>query len=356
MAGIIYTGMKIQGLPALLLALLEDFKAAGFTQILPTGDLPPNVVNGAAKVVLETTLTTNYLHETQPYRIVLETFETSGSDISMRMLVANPEQIDDQGNVSHFPYARTPYGQSFLPYEGEYAMGHIGRKTNPRYQDKGNSSSPAAPGPLAGDVFIIGGSIINTVIDEGTTRGYTLTVAEHGFALFIHQEGSNADDKAIFSFVSVQSPVDRETGLPITDMNTPIFCVYNCDNTGFKKFVVSEADVFRPTPSVSATEDTYNSNAILNTQQQVSLRRGNKYVVTLPNRLNTDRYAYSEELDLFAVCSADVVPQGADVNVTFFGEDNPRTYRAMRSSSRSETVRILLLVDGAPIPQETPEP
>lgn len=334
MAGIIYTGMKIQGLPALLLALLEDFKAAGFTQILPSGDLPPNVVNGAAKVVLETSLTTNYLHETQPYRILLETFNFGG-EISMRVRIANPEQIDDAGNIATFPGALDMYGARVI--------GQLGAAWN----------KPAA---AFGDTFIVAATPSSPVIDEGTTRGYTLTVAEHGFALLIHQEGSDASDKAIFSFVAVQSPVDRETGLPITDMNTPIFCVYNCDNTGFKKFVVSEADVFRPTPSVSATSDTDNSNAIINAQQQVSLRRGNKYVVTLPNRLNTDRYAYEEELDLFAVCSADVVPQGADVNVTFFGEDTPRTYRAMRSSSRSETVRILLLVDGAPIPQETPEP
>ena len=66
------------------------------------------------------------------------------------------------------------------------------------------------------------------------------------------------------------------------------------------KFVVREVDVEKPTLPADATASNADSNAIINSKQQVAITEANQYVITFPNGLNTQRYAYTEELDLIA--------------------------------------------------------
>ena len=82
-----------------------------------------------------------------------------------------------------------------------------------------------------------------------------------------------------------------------------------------------------------------------------AIARGNKYLVTFPNRLNTDRYVYTEELDQFAYTSADVIGEGSEVAVTVYGEGTPRVYRALKANGPLNTgMRLLMLVEGGGVP------
>jgi hypothetical protein len=66
----------------------------------------------------------------------------------------------------------------------------------------------------------------------------------------------------------------------------------------------------------------------------------------MPNRLNTQRYAYTDELDLIGYTSADVISQDSDVPVTVYGESSPRKYKAMKTSGPNNTgFRILVLTE-----------
>jgi len=73
--------------------------------------------------------------------------------------------------------------------------------------------------------------------------------------------------------------------------------------------------------------------------------------VTFPNRLNTDRYAYTEELDQFAYTSADVIGEESEISVTVYGEATPRVYRAMKANGADNVgMRLLMLVEGGGVP------
>jgi hypothetical protein len=160
-----------------------------------------------------------------------------------------------------------------------------------------------------------------------------------------------SDTNPSFSWFLIQSPVNKLTGAPLKTDNSPIVCVYSCDSTVIQKFVVSESDVFRPTPAVSAETDTVNSAAIINSKDQVAIATGNKYLVTFPNRLNTDRYAYTEELDMIAYTSADVIAEESEIPVTVYGESAPRVYRALKANLPNNAgMRILFLVEGGGVP------
>jgi hypothetical protein len=113
------------------------------------------------------------------------------------------------------------------------------------------------------------------------------------------------------------------------------------------KFVVNESDVAVPTPSVRANIDSPISSAILNSNQQVGIATGNKYLITIPNRLNTNRYAYTHELDLIAYSAADVISQESEIPLTLYGETNARVYRAMQASGANNTLLRMLTLTQA---------
>jgi hypothetical protein len=196
------------------------------------------------------------------------------------------------------------------------------------------------------------------LIDEGTVYSYTLLSTGHGIALFLWEDAG--DDAPAFSWFVVQSPVDKETGAPLVTDNSPIFCVYCCDNHSINRFVVSETDIYRPTISKPADKNDVNSNAIINAEEQIAIAKGNKYLVNFLNGINTDRYAYTEELDLLGYTSADVIAENTEIPVTAYGEAEPRIYRAMKANGPNNTkMRIMMLVQGgdgpaAPVTPENP--
>lgn len=328
MAGKIYTRSKMQNLSAVVLGLFDDMKAAGLTQVLPIAGTNPLVTAGATKFVFDSSLTVNPLHATQPWRILVDLEGATANAGRIRVAIATPLQITNAGVPSVYPGPADATGAR--------TMGQLG-----------NAWSRTGGGSL-GDAFV-SRNVANKVYDAGTTISSILVVTDRGVFFSCWEESLEEDP--VHSTFCVQVPVNKDTGVPLITDKSPFFVVYNTDNTGFKKYVLSESDVSRPTKAVSAETNTKNSAAIINAAEQVSIARGNKYLVTLPNRLNTERFAYTEELDMFGYVSADVIGEGSEVSVTLYGEALPRVYRALKATGPDNTlVRILALVENGGVP------
>lgn len=328
MPGKTYKREKLQSLSDIAVALFADLKEAGFTQILPATGLNFTPSSGAGKFVFESSAAINPRQAKQPYRILVDLEGATAFSGRLRIAIAGPQQITNAGATATFPGAADTTGLR--------VMGQLG-----------NAWSKTT-GQALGDCFITR-NIPNRIYDSGSTISYLLVVTNRGFALSTWEDAS--DESPVFSFLNVQVPVDKDSGAPLAVDNSPIFCVFNSDNTGLKKFVVNEADVFRPTKAVAADRNTVNSSAIVNSAEQVSIARGNKYLVSFANRLNTERYAYTEELDQFAYVSADVIGEGTEVSVTVYGESTPRVYRALKANGANNTgMRLLMLVEGGGVP------
>jgi len=328
MPGKIYKREKLQSLTELASSLFTDMKAAGLMQVLPATGQNFTPTAGAGKFVLESVAAINPVQAKQPWRILVDLEGATAFNGRLRIAIANPQQITNAGGTSSFPGATDTTGARI--------MGQLGSAWN------------KTTGGALGDCFVTR-NITNRTYDAGTTLSYLLVATNRGLSLMVWEDASDA--APVYSFFSIQSPVNKQDGSPLTDLNSPIFVVYDCDNTGMKKFVVSESDVFRPTQSKPADKDTTNSAAIINSTEQVAIARGNKYLVTFPNRLNTDRYAYTEELDQFAYTSADVIGEESEISVTVYGEATPRVYRAMKANGADNVgMRLLMLVEGGGVP------
>lgn len=328
MAGKIYTRTKMQGLQQVAQALFDDLKLAGLTQKLPAANGGLIVTSGSAKFLFESSEAVNPLQATQPWRILVDLEGATGQAGRLRIAIANPFQLPDAGTTTTFPGATDATGTRI--------MGQLGSTWN-------RSSNG-----VLGDCFITR-NVTNRVYDAGTTLSSLLVATPRG--IFFHVWEESAEEAPMHSMFCVQVPVNKDTGVPMNADKSPIFCVYNSDNSGFKKFIVSESDVFRPTKSVTAESNTLNSAAIINAEDQVSIARGNRYLLTLPNRLNTDRFAYTEELDMFGYVSADVIGEGSEISVTLYDEGTPRVYRALKATGPNNTkVRVLALVENGGVP------
>lgn len=327
MAGKMIKRTKLAGLGAVATQLFLDLKEAGLTQVMPATGQNFTLASGAGKFVMDSSLAVNPKHATQPWRMLVDVSGATGGAGQIKIAFANPEQISNAGATSSFPGGPDTTGARI--------MGQLGSAWN------------RASGSALGDVFV-NRSIANQAFDAGTTISYVLTATARGIAFFIWDEGSDASPK--FSWFLVQSAVNKDTGAARVDNLSPIFCVYSCDAQSPRKFVISESDVFRPTESKPADEDSIDSAAILNSKQQVAIAIGNKYLVTFPNRLNTDRYAYTDELDMIAYTSADVISEHSEIPVRPYGETADRVYRAFKANGANNTgMRLLLLVEGGGI-------
>lgn len=332
MARKIYTHSKMQNLREVFTTMYQDMKAAGLTQVLPSAATPPVITAGAGKFIMDSSAACNPVNEGQPYRILVELEKAGTTAGNIKVAIATPQQIDSAGAVSKFP------GPADLT--GARTIGQLGKIWN-----KASNQTP-------GDVFITReGS--NMVYDAGSVYSSIMVVTNRGIFYKMWVEGEVDGEKPVFSMFCVQTLVDKDTGEALVDDKSPIFCVFNCDNTGFKKYVVNESDIGRPTKAIEADKNLPFSNAIINTQEQVSIARGNKYLITLPNRLNTPRFAYSQEMDMFGYVSADVIGEGSEVSVELYGEDpeKPRVYRALVASGAGNSqVRLMVLVENGGVP------
>lgn len=230
---------------------------------------------------------------------------------------------------------------------------------------------------------------------------YSLVISNRGIALNIWEQASddaqdtqNSSRGSRFSWVVVQRPVHKDTGSVYVDGNAPVFCLYSCGrkqydvqplhlpntpisyssiqnlNTGqedinlkylkpysklnlvtwsspIRRFTVREKNVDKPTISVPATIATVDNNAVLNDSQQVAIAEDGRYILTFPNKWNTQTSLYPVDTDLIATTSADVLSQGAEVSFKPYGEGTDRTYKAMQANGVNNTgMRILFMKEG----------
>ena len=365
---------------SIMTTLYEDLTGNGFDSVLPASG-PFTAGEGNTKFVVDSSAAINPVNAKQPFRIMVERGGNSGSgqDLDcLKVVIANPQQITDQGGVTSRPTMSDPNTPDNLYMQ--QVMGHLGSQYKPNsfpatYTTGGASLGPqivpsVANTPKKDAVFLNRGiddvtsvrdggtnsyanhihSTHNTYVEnEGIAYSYVLSISDHGLSFFLWEDSTEA--LPIFSMFSVQVPVNKDTGAPLTDLKSPIFCLFNCNNTGYKKFVISESDVAAPTVPTSAGQDSLNSAAILNEEEQVSVKVDSRYLVTFPNRVNTERFAYAEELDLIAYASADVIGEDTLIPITVYGEEVPRKYRAMKANGPDNTkMRLLILQEGGGIP------
>lgn len=250
----------------------------------------------------------------------------------------------------------------------------------------------------------------NPAVASQYPMAYTITIADHGMAMYLKDQASTnqSDDNAFFV---VQRHVDATTGAPdFTSDQQPIHCLYqssespilfsdftpyfnskttertaslayqgvydisgnyltefkidelkdeelqamNLDIQGrFRRFVVREKDVLKPWDRhVFAGINEVDSHAVLNPLEQLSLNDAGQLVIQFPNRLGTQRFLYTgTELDLVSFCAAGAVGQDTLISSDRFSStgtnDKRRIYKGMMSTqANGNGMRILQLVGG----------
>lgn len=347
-------------LKELVTSLQADLISGGFKTIFPSVGQP--VFTGdKGFFVVESVAAINPVQEQQAYRIKVELGAVDTFSF-VQVHVASPRHITDSGETFPYPEALTASsGGSTIVGTTPYTMGLLGTTSEPNNRVASGGGRPLGselwkPGQvfigrgLAGDsgtsAAVSAKSEAYKDAGDGVNYSYTLSIGDHGVVLFTWE--NTTEDKPVFSMFAVQSPVNKDTGAPLTDLKSPIFCVYNNDNTGYKKLIVNEADVATPTKTVPAGEDSTDSAAIINEEEQVAVKLDNKYLITFPNRVNTERFAYSEELDMIAYTSAKVIGEDTVLELKVYGEDTPRKYRAMKANKANNNgMRLLVLQNGA---------
>lgn len=319
--------------------IMVDLEANGFIRKFPTAPLSttdtlgvfeasPSVDPLAPLSPLVTAGAT-----AQPWRIRLEALDES----KVTIVAATPLQLPADGSL-------TSNDDGF-----EYS-GHLGVK-------KAVSLSP-----LTTTLFI---NRSNLAVDQraSSPMSYRLSIAPHGISLFVWEPGNDSLGNNQSWFV-IQRTVNNTTGVVKVTGKSPIHCLYGIKHTSIgtgntlsptvnlvNRFVVREADISRPTQSVVGSADSSDSARIININTMVSITEDNNYVISFPNGLNTQRFAYpTDELDLMGYTSSDVISQNSDVSITVYGETVPRIYKAMSSSGADNTgMRVLVLASGGSI-------
>ena len=325
--------------PELTYAIINDLVSNGFTMNFPTGTLP-SPVGGTAyagfKATLEAGTTVDPLAATQPWRIH---FDCISDKQYLSVNAATPLQLPNDGSAGLLDNL-----------DGSTVTGQI---PSGMLNTKGVVPVSTEASDNSAYYFIFRsytGHITSDLVAASYPMSYRLSVSDHGIMLAVWEDATDAALAPKQSWMVVQRPVDNITGAPLVVGHCPVVCVFSMASSPMK-FIVREADVLKPTKPIEADIDTPDSNAILNSIQQVSITEANRYVITFPNGLNTPRYMYTEELDLMAYTSADVISAYSDVPITVYGEAAARSYKALPASGVNNTgMRVLMVTKGAGIP------
>lgn len=325
----------------LMLSVVADLTANGFNMVFPIPWIPPIDVAGRAKfsVTLEAGPTVDKLNEValpnkQPWRVQIQVFDKHTAGI----VVGSQQAIRTDGSLSH----------SISGGKLQGPLGCIGG-----YYTVGTTPALLAPNPASSSEGFISrtGRVMLGAIDlsESSPMTYHLSITDHGIMLCVWEDFLSDSGAAAISWMLVQRPVDRVSGVPVITGKAPVFCMYST-GLGIKRFTVRESDVLRPSEPIDATADTDYNNAIINSLEQVAISEGNKYVVSFPSRLNTTRYAYTYELDMLGYTGADVVSENTDVPLTVYGEATPRKYVSLLANGANNTgMRIIAIKEGGGI-------
>ena len=140
----------------------------------------------------------------------------------------------------------------------------------------------------------------------------------------------------------ILNPYDREDSLADEFMAKNIW-----------RFVAREFDIVKPWDvHKDCTRHQTDSNAIINPMEQLAITDDNRFVITFPTGLTTQRYMYpKEEIDLIAFSSSEVVAQSSNVPMQTYKPDGTNTdsrrYQGMLSTlPNGNGMRVLMLVNG----------
>ena len=340
-------------IPELFYAIIQDLASNGFDMVFPA-TIPaaplPGTDYAPFKVTLLASPLTDPLSATQPWSIQFDAKAVQYGDV----YIATPLQLPSDGTVAK--NEKITQNDEALPVGMLNTTGKM--PDVDLTEDQTNSH------------FVYRSHRIkDKSTAEAYPMSYRLSITERGIALVIWEDASD-NQGTRHSWMCVQRPVDRLTGAPLIVGHCPLVAVFGMNvsvpATGPAilenpvipvhlsiqpyKFIVRENDVLRPTIPVQADQDTEDSHAIMNSINQVAITENNRYVISFPNGLNTPRYAYTEEIDMIAYTSADVVSAYTDVPITVYGEGAARTYAAMQANLPFNTgMRLLLLKVGGGI-------
>ncbi len=118
------------------------------------------------------------------------------------------------------------------------------------------------------------------------------------------------------------------------------------------RFVVREFDIQKPSDVHKyATKHQIDSNAVINPLEQLAITDENRFVITFPTGLTTQRFMYpKEEIDLICFSSAEVVAEGSNIPMATYlydgASEDKRRYQGMRSTAAfGNGMRIMVLVN-----------
>lgn len=311
--------------------LVEDLTDHGFSVIFPANYVPserPSVTS--LTVTVQCTTDVDPLANTQPWTI---TFWAANAS-QLRVFTSTPLQIGLNG----LPPTIQPsggFGTDSRWYAGEIA--------NRNYSSNTNITD------LPSFCFIQ-----RYRRDSAFPMNYRLTTTSYGVFIGVYEGNwssliSGADNFTVnnfFNWVLVQRPVNKTTGAPLVVGKCPVFAVACADNS-YRRLIVREADVPHPTSSIMADISSEDGFKLINSKIQNSVTENKKYIISFPSNLNTPRFRYTEELDMIAVTSADVVSEGTDITLDVYGEE--RVYTAMPGNRAFNTgMRILVLTNIIP--------
>jgi hypothetical protein len=287
--------------------LISQLIAGGMQLVYPVIFTPTTY-----KATLTTAAQTDPLYLSQPWSVQISAESTT----VIRVITGTSTQLPSDGT-----HAQNP---------DQSIVGHLGQGTIP-YTDFIDRSLYSAPGLLA------------------SPMSYVLSIAQHGMALSIWEPATDAGTP-IMSYFTIQRPVNNRTGMVRITGKSPVYCLYGINRSAValvNKFVVREADILRPTDSISATHDTSDSFKSINIGTMVAITEESNYVIFFPNCLNTQRYAYpQDDLDLISYTSADVISTGSATSLPVYNEPFFRTYQCLLSNGTDNTgMRILILTN-----------
>jgi hypothetical protein len=346
----------------LTLSLINDLAANGFTVKYPVDENNVYVQpadNAAFKVILETTsAVSNIFHTSQAWRICFEiisnpwplrNYPPLGGPFLLACHVGTANNLKDDGTVSR-SQALTLQGNYATMFKNE-PFGNIGGQWN----NTGDGEIDLDAAPAYSDKAQC---FYNRFLIENNNMGgyrplsYRTSITSRG--LFIGIWDSLTQETGTgFNWLLVQRSVDSTTGAirgttPSTiESKCPVFCV-NSTNNQIYKFIAREADVPAPSTRIENKLDAEDSAAPLNTFNQVSFNEDGNYVISLLNNLTTPRFKYPDELDMVGTISADVIGASQKIDITVYGEAQPRKYVALQANGANNTgMRLMVLVENA---------
>jgi hypothetical protein len=319
----------------LIQQIVEDLSDHGFNVIYPSNYVPtdrPTLTT--LTVVVQSTPDVDALANTQPWTI---TFHATNASL-LQLFVATPLQMTANGLPSRVSNLMDGSGSAnnTLYYAGETAN---------RSYTAASSINDLDDNP---SFWFINRFSKNAAMP----MNYRLTVTDHGVFIGVYEGNwSSMIDATLpftnyFNWVLVQRPVNKETGSVLLTGKCPVFAL-SCTNNTYRRFVVREADIPHPTPSILADTMSEDGFKVINSKIQNSVTENKKYIVSFLGNLNTPRFRYVEELDMVATISADVVSESTEITLNVYGEN--RIYTAMPCNLPYNTgMRLLVLTGVAP--------